>query len=396
MNNKYLRRSWTEIDLDALRDNFLWLSSFLDDKTKMCAVVKADCYGHGVPYCLPILEKAGADFYAVSNIEEALEVRDYTDKDILILGHTPVEYAKALADNNISQAVMDLDYACELNAAAEGENVRIKAHIKVDSGMCRIGLMYYDSEQNADSVDDGVKIASMPCLDVEGIFTHFANSDDLSPDNYFTKHQFEQFTDFIAQLEKRGVTFKYKHCCNSAGIIRFKNMQLDMVRAGILMYGLLPSFDLEKAAKEHIKPVMTLKTAVVMIKEIEKGVTIGYGRTYTASSHMKIATLPIGYADGYPRLLSNKGYVMIKGRKAPIVGNVCMDQMMVDVTDIDGVKVGDECLLFGKSPDGELSADTLTSIYGTIGYELVCNLGKRLPRIYFEQGKEIGMLDIYK
>lgn len=389
----FFKRTWAEVDLNALKNNVDIIRSRLGENTKLMAVVKADCYGHGSQYCLPEFEKAGCDFYAVSNIEEALDVRKYTDKPILILGFTPSRYASALAENNISQAVFSLDYAKELALTAEKSSVNVKIHIKADTGMQRIGFSCFDGQRINVAANEIKSVCALPHLTAEGIFTHFAESDNKKAVDDFTDHQFECFIQMIRLLDSYGINFKYRHCANSAAIFMHKEKQLDMVRAGIVLYGLYPSADM--IGSFGIEPVMTLKSVISMIKTVPKGQTIGYGRTYTAVEDIKIATVPVGYADGYPRSLSNKGYVMIKGKRANIVGNVCMDQMMVDVSKIPDASVDDEVLLFGKSNDGYIPADEIAWLGNTIGYELISNLGKRVPLVFTRNGKTENIIDYY-
>lgn len=387
---KFFKRTWAEINLDALKHNIGVIKSNIADTTEIMAVVKADCYGHGMQYFLPELELLGCGFYAVSNIEEALDVRRYTDKPILILGYTPADYADVLSKNNISQTVFSLDYAQSLSSAASRP---VKIHIKIDTGMQRLGFSYCDSVKDSLTVDEITTACALQNLQIEGIFTHFAESDNKKETDDFTDKQFGSFTHLIGLLEKKNITFKYRHSANSAAILMHHEKQLDAVRAGIIIYGLYPSADMMNDF--DIRPVMSLKSIVSMIKTVPSGQTIGYGRTYMAEKDLKIATVPVGYADGYPRHLSNKGYVIINGKKANIVGNVCMDQIMVDVTDIPDVTLGDEVLLFGESDGNIIPADELASLCGTIGYELISNLGKRVPLVFFRNGIAENVIDYY-
>lgn len=387
---KFFKRTWAEINLDALKHNIDVIKSNISDTTEIMAVVKADCYGHGMKYFLPELETLGCGFYAVSNIEEALDVRRYTDKPILILGYTPAVYADLLSKNNISQTVFSLDYANSLSKTASAP---VKIHIKIDTGMQRLGFCYCDSPMDESAIGDIVKVCKLQNLHPEGIFTHFAESDNKKETDDFTDKQFSRFTEIIDLLKKENITFKYRHCANSAAILTHHEKQLDAVRAGIIIYGLYPSVDMMKDF--DIRPVMSLKSIVSMVKTVPSGQTIGYGRTYKAEKDLKIATVPVGYADGYPRHLSNKGYVIINGKKANIVGNVCMDQIMVDITDIPDVKLGDEVLLFGESQGNIIPADELAELCGTIGYEIISNLGKRVPLVFCRNGNAENVIDYY-
>ena len=387
--SNFLKRTWVEVNLDNLEYNYNYIRSRLNDKTKYMAVVKADAYGHGAKVVPNFLQTLGADFFAVSNIDEALQLREFgINKPILILGYTPTELVKVLADNDISQAVIDKNYASSLANSAQKENVKIKVHIKIDTGMSRLGFFYHNPS-DTNSITDIVDVLDTNYLIREGIFTHFATSDlDNDENGEHTKKQFELFVDCIKKLEEKGVDFELRHCANSAATLNNPEYQLDMVRPGIIMYGLNPSKHFEKF---DLKPAFKLKSIISMIKTIQKGTTVSYGKTFVANKDMKVATIPVGYADGYPRSLSNKGYVMINGKKAAILGRVCMDQMIVDISDIDDVKVGQNVLLFG---DKDLTVDDFSVLCQTINYETVCVIGKRVPRVYFKDGKEIQVVDL--
>lgn len=371
---EFLHRTWAEIDLDALKNNFKILKEKAGD-CKLMAVVKADAYGHSAEAIAPVLEKSGADYFAVSNITEALNLRKYgIKKPILILGYTPPENADILANNNISQCVYSTEYAKELSAFASRKNVTVKIHIKLDTGMSRIGFNCRSDELS--EIHDAFSCSILKGFCLEGIFTHFAVSDRTEQtEDGFTDSQFKRFMLAVNFFESKGSNPPFIHCCNSAGFLLDCDKHLSLSRIGISLYGLSPSSALH--LKENFSPVMTLKSVVSMVKEIQKGDTVNYGRTFKADKNLKIATVTVGYADGYPRCLSNKGYVLINGVKAPIVGRICMDQMSVDVTKIPNVKMGDEVLLFGK----ELSVDVLADLCGTINYEIVCGISPRVPRI---------------
>lgn len=368
----FLHRTWAEIDTSALVHNLNTIKS-LSPKSKIMAVVKANSYGHSAPDTAPVLQKNGADSFGVSNIEEALQLRECgIIKPILILGYTPVEMVKELSDNNISQCVYSREYAEMLSKSAKENNVTIKIHIKLDTGMSRLG--FDCRNKNLIGCEDAIYSAKLPNFYLEGVFTHFASSDRCKDrDDGFTDAQFKRFSDSLDEFKKSGLSPEICHCCNSAGLILDDDKTLDMCRAGIILYGLYPSPEV----KADLIPVMSLKSVVSMIKSISKGDTVSYGRTFTAQNDMKIATVTAGYADGYPRSLSNKGYVIVGGHKAKIVGRVCMDQFCIDVSDIPNVNIGDEVVLFGK----ELSVDILADICGTINYEIVCGVSPRVPRI---------------
>lgn len=370
----FLHRTWAEIDLSALIHNF----SIIKDKAgkaKTMAVVKANAYGHSAADIVPVLAENGADWFAVSNIEEALQIRDFgISKPILILGYTPVNCARQLAENSISQCVYSKEYAEALSSQAVTENVTVNVHIKLDTGMSRLGFDCRTDELNG--INQAISAAKLPGFKTEGVFTHFAAA-DRTPDSEdgFTDKQYRQFLAGIKRMNEAGVNPELCHCCNSAGLIADSEKHLDMCRPGIILYGLTPSSDF--TLNGDFIPVMTLKSVVSMVKEINAGDTVSYGRTFKADKKMKIATVTAGYADGYPRALSNKAYVLIKGKKAPIIGRICMDQMAVDVSDIDDVALGDEVILFGK----DLPVEILADICGTINYEIVCGISPRVPRI---------------
>ncbi|MEE1002182.1 MAG: alanine racemase [Acutalibacteraceae bacterium] len=379
----FLSRTWAEINLDNIKHNYRLIRNSISQNTKFMAVVKADAYGHGAKVISKELQDLGADWFAVSNIEEALQLRHFgIVKPILILGYTPPSLAKKLSENNISQALLDKDYAKKLSAQAEIDNVKIKVHIKIDTGMSRIGFYHHDKNDNS-AVLDICESLDNKYLISEGVFTHFATADfDNDENGEHTKKQFELFTDCIDKLGEKGINFEIRHCANSAATLEYPQYQLDMVRPGIILYGLNPSSYFENY---DLRPAFTLKSVISLIKYIKKDDCVSYGRTFTADRDLKVATVPVGYADGYSRSLSDKGYVIINGKKAKILGRVCMDQMIVDVSEIDKINVGDEVLLFGGKG---LSTDEFSSLCGTINYETVCLVGKRVPRVYYKNGKE--------
>lgn len=375
--DKFLRRTWAEIDTDALIHNFNIIKKTA--KTPICAVVKANAYGHGVDIVAPILQKAGADFFAASNIEEAVELRELgITKPILILGYTPCEFVKELSKYDISQCVFALDYANELSKEASKYNLKIKIHLKLDTGMSRIGFNCRDD--NLSGINDAVAAARLESFILEGVFTHFAVSDrNEHQEDGFTAAQYNRFCKAVDILKSNGINPEYKHCCNSAALCLDSDKHIDMCRAGIILYGLTPSSDLN--LHQNFMPVMSFKSVVSQVKQINAGDTVSYGRTFKAQNSMTVATVSAGYADGYPRLLSNRGYVLINGCRANILGRVCMDQFCVDVTNIPNVKRGDEVLLFGRN----LPVEELAKIVGTINYELVCGVSSRVKRIKKEQ-----------
>lgn len=370
----FLHRTWAEIDTKALVHNLKIFKEKLGDK-KFMAVVKANAYGHSVIDLCPVLEQNGVDWFGVSNVIEANELREIgITKPILILGYTPVEMVTELAKNNISQCVYSTEYAEQLSTAAVSSGVKIKAHIKLDTGMSRIGFNCRTDELL--ELENAIKSATLPNILCEGVFTHFAVADRTeSEEDGFTQKQYNLFKNACDRFTDAGLDNLIFHCCNSAGTLLDNDKYLDMTRVGISLYGLSPSSNLH--LKDELIPVMTLKSVVSLVKEINAGDTVSYGRTFKSSKPMKIATVSAGYADGYPRLLSNQGYVYINGHRADIVGRVCMDQFCVDVTDIENVKMGDEVVLFGK----DLKVDALADLCGTINYEIVCGISPRVPRV---------------
>ncbi len=378
----FLHRAWAEINLDNLAHNFSLIKKAANG-SKVMSVVKADAYGHGAVEIAEALSRAGTDWFAVSNVEEALQLREAgISEPILILGTTPPEYAKMLADNNISQTVFCADYAAELSRYASEANVTVNIHIKLDTGMRRLGFNAADEAQVA-AAADACRLAR---LKAEGIFTHFASADkDGDEDGSFTLGQFKLYEAAVDAIETAGINFELHHCSNSAATLTRPEMRLDIVRAGIILYGLAPSSEVEV---DGFKPVMSLHAAVSMVKRVKAGDQISYGRTYTAERDITVATLPIGYADGYMRAFSGANAV-VGGKLAKNVGRICMDQMMLNVTGLD-VKVGDTVTLFGTDGGCTVSADELAARAGTINYEIVCLLSKRITRVYIEGGKEIG------
>ena len=370
----FLHRTWAEIDINALIHNFNIIRSEAESSLIM-PVVKADAYGHGAKDIAPVLEGMGADYFAVSNIEEAVSLREYgITKPILILGYTPTSLATKLFNHNITQCVYSTEYAKELSRQAVSDNIKIKIHIKLDTGMGRLG---FDCRDNTLSgIEDAISSARLDGFIFEGIFTHFASS-DRTPDEEdgFTGEQYNRFVSAIDKFKASDLHPQICHCCNSAAFSLDNDKHLSLSRPGIILYGLTPSSKLK--LKEKFIPVMTVKSVVSMVKEINSGDTVSYGRTFKASKKMRIATVACGYADGYPRALSNKGYVMIKGKKAPIIGRVCMDQLSVDISDIEDVNFGDEVIIFGK----EFPVEELADLCGTINYEIVCGISPRVPRI---------------
>lgn len=370
----FLHRTWAEIDISALVHNFKLIKEMANG-AKIMAVVKANAYGHSVCDIAPVLQTHGADAFAVSNIDEALQLRDCgITKPILILGYTPVGMVRDLSENNISQCVYSAEYAEKLSENAVKSRVNVKVHIKLDTGMSRLGFDCRDNELNG--INEAIHAAKLNGFTTEGIFTHFSVADrSATNEDGFTDGQYDRFSKALECFKKAGISPEFCHCCNSAALILDSQKHLDLCRPGIILYGLSPS-DAPELKRDFI-PVMTLKSVVSMVKSISAGDTVSYGRTFKAEKAMKIATVAAGYADGYPRALSGRACVCVKGQKAPILGRVCMDQMLIDVTHIEDIQMGDEVVLFGK----ELSVDGLADLCGTINYEIVCGISPRVPRV---------------
>lgn len=373
-------RTWCDVSLDNLEYNVDQIKSKLSDNTKLCGVVKANAYGHGVEEIASNLIKQGVDYLAVAFIDEAVELRlrGFTHP-ILILGNTPKDTAEEVLEYNITASVYNMETAEILSAEAVKRGKTSKIHIKIDTGMSRIGFA-----PNEQSIDEIFSVSKLPNIEIEGIFTHFACSD--SDDGTMTEKQFEKFMYVVSELESRGLSIPIKHCCNSAAIIKYPEMHLDMVRAGIILYGMYPSdidYDID------LKPLMTFKTSVTNVKMMQPGETISYGATYRVEKPMKVATIAVGYADGYSRLLSNCGKVLVNGQFANILGRICMDQCMIDVTNVNNISIGDEVILFGADENENLPVEELAVKLGTINYELPCIINNRVPRCYIKDNKRV-------
>lgn len=381
----YLKRTFARINLNNLIYNARSYQSALPNGTQLMCVVKANAYGHGVKAVTKCLQNdLGVKWFGVSNIDEAVELRENgISGEILILGCTPPSQADRLIKYNIIQACLDLDYAEALDKAASG---KVRVHIKLDTGMSRIGILCDDTSS---AVCEAKKIYELDNLSVEGIFTHLCVADSKKADNIsFTDLQIKKIKSVCDALKAQGCDPGVCHWLNSAGGIYTKSDGSALARLGIILYGLYPNHSLAVPVK--MKPVMELISTVSMVKTVKKGSDIGYGRTFTANVDMRIATVAAGYADGFPRLLSNKGEVIINGRRCRIVGNVCMDQFMADVTGLD-VKPGDSVTLIGQSGSEKITADDIADLCHTIGYEITCGITKRVPRVILKDGKEIGV-----
>ena len=372
------RRTWAQIDLDAAAYNFEVVKQAAG--TAVCCVIKANAYGHGAVQLGRLYARLGADMLAVSNIEEALQLRrGGVMLPTLILGYTPPECASVLSMNGIVQCVYSEEYANALSSAAVAAGITVCVHIKLDTGMGRIGFLTANAAKC---------VCTLPGLTAEGVFTHFAVADEGECGDAFTRSQFDSFLCAAKELCEIAGRPLMRHCSNSAAIFDHSEYALDMVRAGIVLYGLSPSRRVRNMPK--LKPVMTLNTVVSHIKNISAGDTVSYGRTYKASRTTRIATVPIGYADGFLRTVGGRYGMLVNGHLAPIAGRVCMDQTMLDVTGLD-VSVGDVVTVFGGND--AVSADAMAAAAGTINYEVVCAVGERVPRFFVRDGAVIEVYD---
>ena len=372
------------VSLDAIAHNFKEMKKNIAEGTKIVAVIKADGYGHGAEAIARLI----GDYeyiwgFATATPEEALQLREAgIEKPILILGIVFEEYYKELIAHEVRMTVCEYEMAVALSEEAVRQGRKVHIHIGLDTGMSRIG--FADVPESVETIK---KIAALPNVEIEGMFTHFARADETDRSPAIT--QLNRYLAFAELLEKAGVEIPMKHCSNSAGIIRVPEANLNVVRAGITIYGIYPSEEVERDIVKLI-PAMELKSHVSYVKNVERGTAVSYGGTFVTERFTRMATIPVGYADGYPRQLSNKGWVLIHGKKAPILGRVCMDQFMVDVTDIPEVKAGDEVTLMGRDGDEFISVETLGDISGRFSYEFVCEISKRVPRVYIKDGKECG------
>ena len=367
-------RVYVGVDLAAISDNVKSIMNKVGPDVKVMAVIKTDGYGHGAVAIAHALNEIGVYSFAVATIDEARELRASGIRNpILILGYVFPNDLQDVIDYNVTSTVFSYDSAKMISDYAAKRGKVAKIHIKLDTGMGRIGFV--PGEESAAEIK---RIFDLKNIEVEGVFTHFATADeaDLGP----SKAQAKLFEDFVNSLEADGYFFKIRHICNSAGVLVMDGNYDNMVRAGIIIYGLRPSAEVK--CDIDLKPALELVSHVAYVQEVGAGFTVSYGSTYTTSGKTKIATIPVGYGDGYPRSLSNKGRVIVNGCYAPIIGRVCMDQFMVDVTDVPDVKQGDEVILIGKQGDCEITVDEIADIAGTINYEIVCGINKRVPRIF--------------
>ncbi|WP_333861298.1 alanine racemase [Clostridium sp.] len=380
MFQKY-RPVWEEINLDNLLYNIGQIKSKIGDK-ELVGVIKADAYGHGAVEVAEVLLEAGINRFAVAVLEEAIELRkNKVEVPIMVLGIIPDAFLDEIIDYDIEPIVPSYDYADKLFKLAQGKDKKIKVHIALDTGMGRIGFPI-----ESDSVEEISKISKLPNMEIQSLFSHFSTADEV--DKVYSYEQFKKYELLYEELIKKNVKINMRTISNSAAIMELPDTYCDLVRPGIIMYGYYPSAEVEKK-NLSIKPIMTLKANVVYVKTLESGSYIGYGRKFKCARKSIIATLPLGYADGYTRRLFGKAKVIINGKFAPVVGNICMDQCMIDVTDVGKVNVGDEVILIGEKNGLKFNADDIAEIIGTISYEVLCMISKRVPRVYIKGGEVV-------
>ncbi len=382
-------RAWAEINLDAIVHNYKEIRRITNPNAKIMAIIKADGYGHGFKKIAEVLSENGIDAFGVATTDEALQIRKagFT-LPVLILGIIPDDELNTVIENEISISVTNLMLAKKISSAASKLHKNARIHIKLDTGMGRIGFVCGDDDSM--TAEKIIEAAKLPYINVEGVFSHFSKADEA--DKSYTDLQFERFCRICEILEKNGVKIPFKHICNSAGIIQFPDYHLDMVRSGIITYGLYPSDEVDKS-KISLIPAMTVKTQVTNVKKIHHESLISYGGKYTAKPGDVIATIAIGYADGFSRILSGKAKVIINGHLVNVVGNICMDQCMVDVTGIPDIKIGDEVIIFGSDGNNTITVESVALLLGTINYEVVCSVGKRIPRAYIQNNKTVSVLN---
>lgn len=387
---KKYSRVCARIDLDAVEYNLDMMKQNIKEETKMIGVIKTDGYGHGaVQIARYVMEEKDYIWgYAVATLDEAVLLKkNQVKKPVLVLGCIFPDQRDIMIEQEVRMTCYTLEMAEDISKRAQKLNQKAYIHIKLDTGMSRLGFQITE-----ESVEEICRIASLPNLVLEGMYSHFATADET--DKTFTKKQLERYLWMKEKLEERKVTFPYYHCSNSAGIIDVKEANMDLVRAGISTYGLYPSNEVKKK-NVPLKPALQLISHVAHVKWVESGTPVSYGCTYVTKRRTRIATIPVGYGDGYPRSLSNKGYVLIRGKKAPILGRVCMDQFMVDVTDIDAVTFQDRVTLVGTDGGEDLPVEVLSDLSGRFNYEFVCDLGKRIPREFIRNGKVVEQMDYF-
>ncbi|MBA7563280.1 alanine racemase [Candidatus Atribacteria bacterium 1244-E10-H5-B2] len=377
---KLLGPTWAEVNLDAIAQNVRNIKKLIGEKKELMAVVKGNAYGHDILEISSVVLRNGASRLAVARLEEGIFLRKAgIDVPILILGLTLKQQAELLVSYSITPTVSEYGMIEKLSESAFKKDKKVKVHLKVDTGMGRIGIFLHDI------ISFIKRIRDLKNVEIEGIFTHFSIADEK--DKTITEEQFRKFIGVLTVLDKEGIRIPVKHVGNSATLLNFPHMWLDLIRPGISIYGLYPSTEVQKAVK--LIPAHSFKTRIVFLKELSAGEYISYGRTYTTTKRRtKVASLPVGYADGYNRLLSNKGEVLVRGRRFPVIGRVCMDQCMIDVTNLSQVKIGDEVVLWGRQGEEEITVEEIAEKIGTINYEIVHMPDKkRVPKLFIKEGK---------
>lgn len=385
---RHYQRVVAEIDLDAISHNYREIKNYLPASAKICSVIKADGYGHGSVPIAKALNDLGVDAFAVASSSEAVILRKHNiHQEILVLGYTSEDDYIDLVNHGITQTLFRLDMAKKLSDVAMAMGKVAHVHILIDTGMGRIGFM---PEEGTIAIIK--EINDLPFVSIDGVFSHFSRADEL--DKGTSDRQIKTFNSFVGRLKEEGLDIANLHLSNSAGFLDLPQAHFDMVRVGIAMYGLYPS---DEVNKDHVnlKPALSLKSNLILVKDVAEGQAISYGGTYVTDRPMKIGTIPVGYGDGYPRSLSSRGEVLIRGQRAPIIGRVCMDQFMVDVTEVEGVANDDEVVLIGHSGDLSIRVEEIAALMGTINYEVVCQLGKRIPRLYLVGGKPLMSIDYF-
>ena len=385
----YLKRTWAEISLENLDHNYRALRANIPSQCRFLGVVKADAYGHGAVPVGRHLTELGAEFLAVSNIEEAAQLRYGSIRGpILILGYTPVKFAEDLAKMGLRQEIHSLAYARALNERLKGLHRRLRVHLKLDTGMSRLGFFAYDHPQTIEEIKE---VAGMENLLIEGAFTHFPVADSVDgADEAFTRTQYERFCALLTALKGIGVEPEIRHCCNSGASILYPEYAMDMIRPGIATYGILPSSDLR--GKIDLQPVMALRSTIFQIRDFDPNITVSYGRTFTTREPTRVAVVGIGYADGLCRSFSNNISFLLHGKRVPQIGRICMDMCMVDVSRVPQAQEGDIVTVFGTDGEDEIEVASLASRLGTIPYELLCGINKRIPRVYLDGENQTEVL----
>ena len=382
-----IKRCWAEVSIDNLLSNLRNIKTLIPDSTRIMCVVKANAYGHGDKIVVREMEKAGVDCFAVASADEAAHLRELgSNAEIVLLGACLDDCFPYAAEYDISLAVCEFDFARRLSEFASGIGKKIKVHIKLNTGMSRVGFDCLDAKQASAAASMIEEITQMPGLDIRGVFTHFSVSDECGGEEY-TRFQLNNFNYVRSILKARDVTIPVWHCANSGAILNEPDTHMDMVRAGILLYGLYSG----RGAKPCFKPALSIKTVITQIREIEKNTSVSYGRTYISADRRKTAVISIGYGDGYPRAVSGRGRMIVNGKFAAVLGRVCMDQTIIDVTGID-CKVGDIVTVVGTEGENEVTFDEIAQINNTINYEIICNISQRVPRIYYKNGVQTDIV----